>query len=134
MTDVSTAESPNQIDVKVSKTVINYDIDNNITDQSTTVTEGQSTLPPAENDQDIDFDDMEDNELEEYELPDMENYSSWGSGTCPAPIDINTTHWQGQIDTAPICEYAEGLKPFVLLLAALSSAFIISGTRQSGGD
>lgn len=132
LSDVSSPDSPNLVDVTETKKVTTYDINNNITNTETSVSNPPPIEPPTEEqDQDIEFDDMAENELEEYEIPEINDFSSWGSGTCPPPIDIVTTHWNGQIDTQPICTYAEGLKPFVLLIAALSSAFIVSGSRQN---
>ncbi len=132
LSDVSSPDSPNLVDVTETKKVTTYDINNNITNTETSVSNPPPIEPPTEEqDQDIEFDDMAENELEEYEIPEINDFSSWGTGTCPPPIDIVTTHWNGQIDTQPICTYAEGLKPFVLLIAALSSAFIVSGSRQN---
>jgi hypothetical protein len=129
LTDNSTVDSPNNFDIKEEKTVINYDINNNITDQSTTVNEAPPSEAPAEDD--ITFDDVTDTVLEEKEITAPLNTTSWGGGSCPAPIAMNTSVGNFEFDTQPFCDFAEALKPFILIVASILGAFIILRARKS---
>jgi hypothetical protein len=129
LTDNSTVDSPNNFDIKEEKTVINYDINNNITDQSTTINEAPPSEAPAEDD--ITFDEVTDTVLEEKEVSAPLNTTSWGGGSCPAPIAMNTSAGNFEFDTQPFCDFAEALKPFILIVASILGAFIILRARKS---
>lgn len=129
VTDNSTVDFPNQFDVKETKTIINYDINNNITDQSTTITEGPPTVPPAEENEDFEFDDMEDEELEEWEMPDVFDWESWGDGTCPANRSLDYSYGSLELSYEPACTFAEEVRPIMLIIAGIIAMYIISGIR-----
>lgn len=131
LTDASTSSAPNQFDVKESKTVINYDINNNIIDQSTTITEGPPTIPPDNDptDEDFEFDDMEDEELQEWEMPDVFDWESWGSGSCPANRLIDYSYGSLELSYEPACTFATDVKPIILIIAGIIAMYIISGIR-----
>lgn len=132
VTDGATSNAPNQITYNETTIINNYDLNNNLIDSTVTETSAPPPEPPEIGDIEIEFDSVPENELEEYETPDMEDWTSWGSGSCPPPISINTNHWNGVLDTQPMCDFAEGINPFVLLFAALISAYIVAGIRTSG--
>lgn len=132
ITDGATLDAPNQITYNETTVTNNYDLSNNLIDRTVTDTSAPPPAPPEIGDIEIEFDSVPENELEEYETPDMDDWTSWGSGACPPPISINTNHWNGVLDTQPMCDFAEGINPFVLLFAALISAYIVAGIRTSG--
>jgi hypothetical protein len=129
LTDNSTVDSPNNFDIKEEKTVTNFDINNNITDQSTTINEAPPSEAPAEDD--VTFDEVSDTILEEKVITAPLNTTSWGGGTCPAPIAMNTSVGNFEFDTQPFCDFAEALKPFILIVASILGAFIILRARKS---
>jgi hypothetical protein len=132
ITDGATSDAPNQITYNETTITNNYDLSNNLIDRTVVDTSAPPPAPPEIGDIEIEFDSVPENELEEYETPDMDDWTSWGSGSCPPPISINTNHWNGVLDTQPMCDFAEGINPFVLLFAALISAYIVAGIRTSG--
>lgn len=132
ITDGATLDAPNQIIYNETTVINNYDLSNNLIDRTVVDTSAPPPAPPEIGDIEIEFDSVSENELEEYETPDMDDWTSWGSGSCPPPISINTNHWNGVLDTQPMCDFAEGINPFVLLFAALISAYIVAGIRTSG--
>lgn len=132
VTDGATSNAPNQITYNETTIINNYDLNNNLIDSTVTETSAPPPEPPEIGDIEIEFDSVSENELEEYETPDMDDWTSWGSGSCPPPISINTNNWNGVLDTQPMCDFAEGINPFVLLFAALISAYIVAGIRTSG--
>ncbi len=56
--------------------------------------------------------------------------ASWGDGSCPPPIGLSLSVGQFEIDTTPVCDTAEHIKPFLLLLASIISIYIIAGYKQ----
>lgn len=132
ITDGATLDAPNQITYNETTVINNYDLSNNLIDRTVVDTSAPPPAPPEIGDIEIEFDSVSENELEEYETPDMDDWTSWGSGSCPPPISINTNNWNGTLDTQPMCDFAEGINPFVLLFAALISAYIVAGIRTSG--
>jgi len=129
LTDNSTVDSPNNFDIKEEKTVTNFDINNNITDQSTTINEAPPSEAPAEDD--VTFDEVSDTILEEKVITAPLDTTSWGGGSCPAPISMNTSVGNFEFDTQPFCDFAEALKPFILIVASILGAFIILRARKS---
>ncbi len=132
ITEGGSSDNYNQITFNETTIINNYDLNNNLTDSTVTDTSAPPPAPPELPDIEIEFDSVPDRDLEEEEIDEMEDWESWGTGTCPPPISINTNHWQGELDTAPICDFAEGINPFVLLIAAVFSAYIVAGIRSTG--
>jgi hypothetical protein len=59
------------------------------------------------------------------------SYTSFGSsGSCPAPKTINTSKANLELSYRPYCDYATGIKPFVVLVALILGAFIVTGYRR----
>jgi len=131
ITDAATTENPNQLSFSETTTVTNYDINNNITNQTITETSVTPPAPPEAPDIDyqIKFDDVTDNDLEDYEFPAVFATDSWGTGSCPADRSVSYSHGSLELTYQPVCEFAEGIKPAVLVIAGLSAMFIVSGVR-----
>lgn len=53
--------------------------------------------------------------------------SGLGDGSCPAPIDVVLSHGSARASYQPLCDLATGIKPFLLIAAAVVSAFILAG-------
>ena len=131
ITDAATTENPNQIDVKEKKTVTTYDLNNNPTGSTTTESEIRPPAPPdpPDIDYEIDFDDVNDKDLEEYEFPDIFSYESWGEGSCPADRSVSYGYGNLNLSMQPACDFATGVRPIILVIAGLSAMFIISGIK-----
>ncbi|MFL9711442.1 virulence factor TspB C-terminal domain-related protein [Methylobacillus sp. Pita1] len=106
----------------------------NITNNTTTVTTTETTLPNNEDqseepkeDQDIEIDDVEDQDLDTHEIPDTFSYESWGGGSCPGDPTISARGHSYSLPVHTVCEAITDMRPAVLLIAALVSAYIISG-------
>lgn len=130
--DASTEDNPNQIIIKETETVQKLDLDNNEISSDTSTTYNQQ--PPQDQEQNLDviisFDEVEFAALETHQIEQMGAVSSWGDGSCPPPIGLSLSVGQFEIDTTPVCDTAEHIKPFLLLLASIISIYIIAGYKQ----
>lgn len=131
ITDGATAQAPNSITYNETTIINNYDLNNNLVDSTTTTTDTPPPAPPEATDVDyeIKFDDVSDNDLEEYEFPAVFSQDSWGTGSCPADRSVSYSHGSLDLTYQPVCEFAEGIKPAVLVIAGLAAMFIVSGVR-----
>ncbi|MCB1934615.1 MAG: hypothetical protein KDF59_01615 [Nitrosomonas sp.] len=132
--DAATAENPNLIDLTETTTTINYDINNNIIDQSTTVTETSQPAPdPQTNDYTVEFDTVTDTPLQEKIVEAPLNTTSWGGGTCPPDIDLVLSVGNFVFESQPFCDFAIALNPLILLVASIIGAYIVitSGRPQT---
>lgn len=69
--------------------------------------------------------------MEEQDVDFDFDYESWGDGVCPLPIQIQTSFNTFTVPTEPICDFAEGARPIILMLAGLTAMFIIAGIRNA---
>ena len=124
--DMGTPDKPGLIMLKESKTTIIYDNSNNqiSTSTSTSYTNQPQTATPEPPQYTISFDDVENVTLPTYSIPNTYNSISWGSGTCPADIDVSLTAMTVTIPTSPACGVAEMIHPFVLLIASITLSLI----------
>lgn len=127
LTDVSTVDEPNKYDVTESEKVTTFDANNVKTSETETVSEAE---PTTQNEEPVSFDDVADIALEEKEVTAILDITSWGGGSCPAPIAMDTTIGSYQFETQPFCDYAEALKPFILIVASIIAGLIILRSRQ----
>ncbi len=125
-----TPSGPTTVNVTETTTIT----ETNITNNTTTTTVQDTTLPNNEDqsekpkeDTDLDIDDVPDSEVERYEVPDTFSYESWGGGSCPGDPSISAMGRSYNLPVHTVCEAITDMRPAVLLIAALVSAFIISG-------
>ncbi|MBK9663341.1 MAG: hypothetical protein IPO71_10135 [Nitrosomonas sp.] len=127
--DAGTSDNPGRVIIKETKTTIKYDT-NNTQISSTTNTSYSSQPQEKEPSQfTISFDTVPEATLPSYSVPNTFNSDSWGSGTCPPNIDVSLTNHSFTIPTQPVCDTAEMINPFTLLLASIISVYIIAGVR-----
>lgn len=120
---------PNTVNVTTTTVITNYDINNNVT--NTTTTENDPPDPPKEQEpDDPDFDNVEDEDLPEHEIGQEFSWNSWGGGSCPADKQLNVLGTQQVISMQPTCDFMTGIRPFILIIAGLISAYIIIGSRN----
>ncbi|MBV6446695.1 virulence factor TspB C-terminal domain-related protein [Nitrosomonas sp.] len=127
--DNGTADKPGSVIIKETKVTNYYDNSNTLinSETSTSYTNQPDKTEPSPIT--ISFDTVPEATLPTYNVPNTFTQTSWGIGVCPPDIDVVLTNFSFVIPTAPFCNFAEMINPFVLLLGSLSSAFIISGTR-----
>jgi hypothetical protein len=131
VTDGATSNAPNQITYNETTIINNYDLNNNLIDSTVTETSAPPPAPPEAPDIDYQFkfDEVSDNDLQDYEFPAVFSQDSWGSGSCPADRSVSYSHGNLELTYQPVCEFAEGIKPAVLVIAGLAAMFIVSGVR-----
>lgn len=131
--DAATEAEPYRVTVKETETVTNYDLNNSPISSTETVKQSDTpSEPPPPEDIEIDFDESVDRDLQTFEVPGLFSYTPFGgAGSCPADVTENTKFGNVTMSYAPVCRVAEGVKPFVILLAIISAFFIVSGSRQS---
>lgn len=131
--DSATEAEPYRVTVKETETVTNYDLNNSPLSSTETVKQSDTPAePPPPEDIEIDFDESVDRDLQTFEVPGLFSYTPFGgAGSCPADITENTKFGNVTMSYAPVCRVAEGVRPFVILLAIISAFFIVSGSRQS---
>lgn len=131
--DAATEAEPYRVTVKETETVTNYDLNNSPLSSTETVKQSDTPAePPPPEDIEIDFDESVDRDLQTFEVPGLFSYTPFGgAGSCPADITENTKFGNVTMSYAPVCRVAEGVRPFVILLAIISAFFIVSGSRQS---
>lgn len=95
--------------------------------QTTTITAPppDKPLPPIN----IIMDTVEDTEIQTQTIEAPLNTTSWGEGTCPAPIPISTSFNTYTIPTEQLCDFASGVRPMVLLVASVTALFIVTGFK-----
>lgn len=131
--DAATEAEPYRVTVKETDTVTNYDLNNSPLSSTETVTQTDTpTEPPPPEEIEIDFDESTDRDLQTFEVPGLFSYTPFGgAGSCPQDVTENTKFGNVTMSYAPVCRVAEGVRPFVILLAIISAFFIVSGSRQS---
>ena len=70
-----------------------------------------------------------DTPLPEKQIQPVSWASGLGGGSCPAPYALTVSGVQQQATFRPYCDIAEGIKPFLLVAAALAAAFILAQGR-----
>ncbi|GAB7562839.1 hypothetical protein LG202_08780 [Methylobacillus methanolivorans] len=123
-----TPSGPTTVNVTETTTVT----ETNITNNTTTTTVSETTLPNNEDQtdkdpEDIETDNVQDTDLETYEVPDTFTYDSWGGGSCPGDPAVSVLGKSLVIPVHTVCDGLTMLRPVVLIIAALASAFIIVG-------
>jgi hypothetical protein len=129
--DAATAEAPGRVIVKETTTTTRYDTNNTVINTTTATNYTAQPVESKPTNYEIKYDQVAPAELSTYQIPNTFNNTSWGSGTCPADITVVTSIKTFAIPSQPICNAADMLKPFVLLLSTITGIFIISGVRAS---
>ena len=127
--DAGTSDKPGNVIIKETKTTIKYDTNNTqiSTNTSTSYTNQPETVKPTGFE--IKFDEIGQATISNYNVPSTFNANSWGTGTCPPDIEISLTNFTFSIPTSPICNFAEMIKPFVLMLASVLGVYITACLR-----
>lgn len=127
--DAGTSDKPGNVIIKETKTTVRYDTNNTqiSTNTSTSYTNQPETLKPTGFE--IKFDEIAAATIQNHNVSTTFNANSWGTGTCPPDIEISLTNFTFSIPTSPICNFAEMIKPFVLMLASVLGVYIIAGVR-----
>lgn len=132
-TDTTVTVSPSG-PTTVTVTETTTTTETNITNNTTTITTTETTLPNTEDqsekpkeDTELDIDDVPDTDISTYEIPDTFAYDSWGGGSCPGDPTITAKGHAYNLPVHTVCEAMTDMRPAVLLIAGLVSAFIISG-------
>lgn len=71
-------------------------------------------------------------ETEDRDINLIEPVDLGGSGQCPAPLTANVLGTTVEMSFDPLCQYANTLRPLVLLLAWLSAGMIFIGGVRNG--
>lgn len=131
ISDPSSAENPsnNPNLIKISETTIKntYNLNNQLTNSTTTVSDGAQKPEPQSIK--IEIDDMQDTPLQTYQVPVTFAYDSWGSGSCPADRSVNYHYGSLNLTFQPACDFAVGMQPVILVVAGMIAMFIVSGVR-----
>jgi len=126
LSDGATAENPDRLVYREKTTVTNYDINNSVTNSTTTTTVQQQ---PEKQSFEIKFDEVPPAALITHEVPNTFASTSWGSGSCPPDVHVNTKNVDFAIPTQPICDTAIMVNPFILMLSTLIGIYIVAGVR-----
>ncbi|MCB5189799.1 hypothetical protein LG198_03510 [Methylobacillus arboreus] len=120
---------PTTVTVTETTTITETNITNNTTTtvQETTLPNDEDQSEKPKEDTDIEIDDVQDVDLDTHEIPDTFSYDSWGGGSCPGDPTITAKGHSYSLPVHTVCEAMIDLRPAVLLIAALVSAYIISG-------
>lgn len=129
--DSGSEEKPGGVIIKETKTTINYDNSNNQISTSTSTSYTNQPEPQQLQGFTISFDTVPEATLPTYNVPNTFGSTSWGAGSCPPDIDIPTSKMTITIPTEPICDMAEMINPFVVLICSIISIYIVSGVRGS---
>ncbi len=131
--DAGTSANPGRVIIKETTTTIKYD--NNNTQISSNTQTSYSSQPETTKPQtfEIKFDEVPPAELPTHNVQATFSSTSWGEGTCPPDIPISISYYPVNlvIPTTPVCDTAEMLNPFVLLLASIAGIYIVSGVRST---
>jgi hypothetical protein len=129
VSDSATTERPGSVTGTETTTKTDY----NTSGQPTGTQTSTNTPPPPDKPQEpptISFDNAEGLPIEtEVVLMDLPVANSWGEGQCPADVPLPFNNLS--ISFQPACDAAVMLRPVVILLASISSLFIIAGLRES---
>lgn len=134
---VEDTSTTNNITYNITETttITNYDENNEVTGTQTTTSDSQPPDPPKPPEsEDVTMDhggvpeiplltqtiDVQE-ELDNAEQP------SWSGGNCPPDIEIGV--YGLEFSLTPFCNFADGLRPIVLMLGAFISFFILSGAK-----
>lgn len=127
-----TPSGPTTVNITETTTITETNITNNTTTTTTQTTtlpnnEDQTTPPKDTEPDDAEIDDVPDIDLPEHEIPNTFDYQSWGGGTCPGDPSVSVLGYSLLIPVHTVCTGLSMLRPVVLIMAALASAFIIVG-------
>jgi hypothetical protein len=129
----SSGENPtnNPSLIKITETTINntYNLNNQLTNTTTTVNDGPQQPQPESIK--IEIDDMQDAQLETYQLPVNFSYDSWGSGSCPADRSVIYHYGSLNLTFQPACDFAVGIQPVVLVVAGMIAMYILAGVKMN---
>jgi hypothetical protein len=130
--DNGTADKPGSVIIKETKVTNYYDNSNTLINSETSTSYTNQPTKEEPSQITISFDTVPEATLQTYSIPNTFASNSWGSGSCPPNIDVTLTNFAFTIPTQPVCDTAEMINPFVLLIASLIGIYIISGVR--GGN
>lgn len=130
LTDSATETRPGSVTGTEITIKTDYDISGQPTGTQTSTANPPPPDKPAEPTT-ISFDEVPDEEIEKQEVDFDFDYENWGEGVCPAPIPISTSFNTFTIPTEPICDFATGARPIILIFSGLASMFIIAGVRNA---
>lgn len=119
--------SPTIIKIIENHTTNNYNTNNELTGSTTTTSGGTEQQQPQSQSVEIEIDNIEATPLQERAVPFPFETDSWGSGSCPADRTVNYHYGTLNLTFEPACQFAEGIKPIVLILAGFIAMFIIMG-------
>ncbi len=128
ITNASTSTVVNNYNVTETTVTTTYNNSNQVTGSTSTNSDAPpktpDTKPPI-----IEFDQVPDSNLQTAEVPGTFTTNSWGGGTCPPDTTINYKYGTLTYDMQPACDFASGIQPVTLVLAAVIAAYLISGVR-----
>lgn len=127
--DAGTSDNPGRVIIKETKTTINYDNSNTQISSTTSISYTDQPEPQQPQGFTISFDTVPEATLPTYNVPNTFGSTSWGAGSCPSNIDVTLTNFSFVIPTQPVCDTAEMINPFVLLISSLIGIYIIAGVR-----
>lgn len=119
--------SPTIIKIVENHTTNNYNTNNELTGSTTTTSGGTEQQQPQSQSVEIEIDNIEATPLQERAVPFPFETDSWGSGSCPSDRTVNYHYGTLNLTFEPACQFAEGIKPIVLILAGFIAMFIIMG-------
>lgn len=132
LSDGATSSQPGRVTGTETQTQTDYDTQG----QPTGTTIIETTPPPPEKpteptETQVQFDTVPDDvQIPTVEHPVTFDSTSWGAGFCPqSPTMTTFTGHQLIFDLQPACDTASQLRPFVLIIATIISAFIIIGAK-----
>jgi hypothetical protein len=119
--------SPTIIKIVENHTTNNYNTNNELTGSTTTTSGGTEQQQPESQSVEIEIDNIEATPLQERAVPFPFETDTWGSGSCPSDRSVNYHYGTLNLTFEPACQFAEGIKPIVLILAGFIAMFIIMG-------
>lgn len=119
--------SPTIIKIVENHTTNNYNTNNELIGSTTTTTGGTAKPEQQQQSFEIEIDNIEANPLQERTVPFPFETDSWGSGSCPSDRQVDYHYGSLNLTFQPACQFAEGIKPIVLILAGFIAMFIIMG-------
>lgn len=128
----TTPNSPAKVTETTITTITN--ITNNTSNSTTTINElsPDEEPPPEEEDTAIEIDEVADEELQEQTIESNFDTQSFGSGSCPSNPTVSTSVGTFTLPFHHACTFASMIKGIVLLLSALTAAYIIIGANKNG--
>ncbi|SFM30474.1 virulence factor TspB C-terminal domain-related protein [Nitrosomonas communis] len=120
LNDSATRARPGSVSATETQTITNYNTSNQVINSTTVQTSApppEKPLPPIT----VHFDNAEDFPIETKDINTTVNSPTWGESTCPAPINVATSNNSFTIPTQPLCDFATGARPIVLVLATITS-------------